>query len=76
MAVGGASLEQLRGRAKRLSAKRARVLAVIAEEEREPLTRKSLEELLRLVEAARIEAKQAYRWRSRRELVLCIEEDS
>lgn len=69
------SLQELREQGTRLAKRRAKIVAIILDElgERDPLARKSLEELLRLALIAGEEARRKYRWRSRDEIVLRIE---
>ncbi len=73
--ASGVSLQELREQGTRLAKRRAKIVAIILDElgERDPLARKSLEELLRLALIAREEARRKYRWRSRDEIVLRIE---
>ena len=71
--MAAASLEQLRRRAEALAPRRARVVALLAGEERDALARKDEDSLLRLAGAARAEASRVYRWRGRGRIVLCLE---
>jgi acyl-CoA synthetase (AMP-forming)/AMP-acid ligase II len=67
-----ARLEELLERRRSLSARRVAALEIVlAEEQRaDQLSRKSLEEVLRLAEAAREEAKRSYLFRGRRVVLL------
>jgi len=68
------SLGELEEKASRLATKRAKIVALILDTSgaTDTLTRKDLDEVLRLAYVARSEAQRSYKWRGN-SIVLCTE---